>query len=204
MENIYHRYLDFPFEIQKHHLVDTIPDNVQHIVINPYRDKSLDALHDHLGIYTQHAELFYTPPNGGEVPIHTDNKQVDSRAKIIVTWGPEEGIVKWWTSTEGVLTYDDDEAKKQFDKYQADENWSNVPTEKHTLALGREEDCTLVYTANTNKVSLINVGELHSTYNPHPTEGRWTLCFIPASNKIRNGEYLTFQEALEIYKDYII
>ena len=119
-------------------------------------------------------------------------------------WDIEEllkEIVDEWDAgnTEGAS-----EAKKQFDKYQADENWSNVPTEKHTLALGREEDCTLVYTANTNKVSLINVGELHSTYNPHPTEGRWTLCFIPASNKIRNGEYLTFQEALEIYKDYII
>ena len=72
--------------------------------------------------------------------------------------------------------------------------------------LAKKEDCELLWEANTNKVSLLNVGQLHSTYNP-TNVGRWTLCFVPASEALRgglNGGYLTFEEAVEVYADYII
>ena len=66
----------------------------------------------------------------------------------------------------------------------------------------REFLTNLVWEANTNKVSLLNVGQLHSTYNPTDV-GRWTLCFVPSSSALRGGTYLTFEEALEVYADYI-
>ena len=52
----------------------------------------------------------------------------------------------------------------------------------------------------------MNVGQLHSTYNPDPNEGRWTLCFVPASSKIEEKQgrrYLTFEEAVEVFETYI-
>ena len=72
-----------------------------------------------------------------------------------------------------------------------------------TILLAKKEDCELIWEANTNKISLLNVGQLHSTYNP-TNIGRWTLCFVPGSRAIRGGAYLTFEEACEVYKDYII
>jgi hypothetical protein len=98
-ENIYHRHLKLPFGIKKYHLLmDTIPDSVQHVDINPYRDPLIDALHTELGLFINHTEVFYTPPNGGELPIHTDEATYDNRAKINVTWGPSVGTVRWWKS----------------------------------------------------------------------------------------------------------
>jgi hypothetical protein len=69
-----------------------------------------------------------------------------------------------------------------------------------------KEDCELVHEASTNKVSLVNVGQFHSTYNPHPTEGRWTLCFVPISHKLKydlGRSHLTFKESLEAFGPYI-
>ena len=71
-DNIYHRYLNFPFDIEKYHLMETVPDSVQHVDINPYRNPLIDSLHKQLGLFIHHTEVFYTPPNGGELPIHTD------------------------------------------------------------------------------------------------------------------------------------
>ena len=87
------------------------------------------------------------------------------------------------------------------DELQPDQDFSE---RQHSNILAKKEDCTLVHEANTNTLSLVNAGQLHSTWNPHPTEGRWTLCFVPGSKSIRNGAHLTFEEACEVYKDYII
>ena len=49
-----------------------------------------------------------------------------------------------------------------------------------------------------NQPSLINVGQLHSTYNPDPTHGRWSLCYF-----LLNKDYthLQFEKALNIFKE---
>ena len=73
----------------------------------------------------------------------------------------------------------------------------------HHNLVAHKEDCELVYEANTNKVSLVNVGQLHSTYNPDPSEGRWTLCFVPARKERTNKRHLTFAEAVEVFEPYI-
>jgi|TARA_A100000164_G_C21864227_1_gene751691 hypothetical protein len=202
-DNVYHRHLKFPFEIRKYlPLMDTVPDTVQHVDINPYRDPYMEKLHEDLGLYIHHTEVFYTPPNGGELPIHTDEATYDDRAKINITWGPDVGTVRWWKSDKAKPITDLDSAKEMLgEEMTADEDFSE---RQHSNILAKKEDCTLVHEANTNTVSLINAGQLHSTWNPHPTEGRWTLCFVMASKSIRDGYYLTFEEACEVYKDYII
>ena len=62
-----------------------------------------------------------------------------------------------------------------------------------------ENDCELLYEANTNHPSLVNVGILHGTNNPTP-EGRWTLSFIPQKDE----QYIPWDDALEIFKDYLV
>jgi len=71
---------------------------------------------------------------------------------------------------------------------------------EHTNVLANRDECTLVYEANTNRPSLVNVGQLHDTYSP-PHAGRWTLCFIPGRP---NGHDIYWDEAMEIYKDYVV
>ena len=199
-ENIFHRYMQLPFEIDKHPLCDTTPDTVAHHDINPYRDPRIEAFNGSLGLITVHTEVFYTPP-GGELPIHADDVAIDNRAKINITWGPPEGTVRWWKSENAKAITDLESAKEMLGtELQPDEDFS---AREHANLLAKKEDCELIWEANTNKVSLLNVGQLHSTYNP-TNVGRWTLCFVPASHAIRGGAYLTFEEAVEVYGDYII
>jgi hypothetical protein len=62
----------------------------------------------------------------------------------------------------------------------------------------KEENCELVYEKVINQPSLMNIGQLHSTYNPDNIADRWTLCFTLLK---QNGDHLQFDEALEIFKD---
>ena len=57
-----------------------------------------------------------------------------------------------------------------------------------------------MYETVIDRPSLLNISQLHSTFNPSPTEHRWTLCFT----LLKDDKALSFDEALEIFKDYII
>jgi|TARA_B100000214_G_scaffold141226_1_gene100957 hypothetical protein len=200
-ENIYHRYLNLPFEISKHPLCETVPDSMQHIDIWPYKDEAMDKWLASIGLHCNHTEVFYTPPNGGELPIHADDLTIDNRAKINITWGPKEGTVRWWESANAKQITDLESAKEMLgEELQPDDDFSE---RQHTNLLAKKEDCTLVYECGTNTPSLLNVGQLHSTYNP-TNEPRWTLCFVPGDHNVRGGRYLTFKEACEYMKEYII
>ena len=201
-KNIYHRHLKLPFEITKPDICKTIPDTMQHIDINPYRDPAIEKWHTDLGLITRHVEVFYTPPGGAEIPIHADDTTLDNRVKINITWGPETGTTRWWQSTKAKKIRGVDAAKDLLgEDASIDEQFSE---RAHNNLVAKKEDCELLHEANTNVTSLVNVGQLHSTYNPHPSEGRWTLCFVPGTATIRGGDYLTFEEAHEVYKNFMI
>jgi hypothetical protein len=63
-----------------------------------------------------------------------------------------------------------------------------------------KKNADLVYEAVIDRPSLLNIGQLHSTYNPG-TEHRWTLSFIFLT---QTGERLLFSEALDIFRAYIV
>ena len=75
--------------------------------------------------------------------------------------------------------------------FDAQKNHSELYCEDENL-------CDLVCERVIDRPSLINVGQLHSTYNPHATEGRWTLCFFLLKS---DYTHLQFDEAVEIFKD---
>jgi hypothetical protein len=183
--NNYHRYLNLPFEIAKPDICNTIPDTPVHKDINTYVDEQMLDFLKGLGLRINHTEVFYTAPNTS-LPIHCDHTLIDNRVKINVTWGPEEGVIRWWKA-------------KKFDILTSEaEYFSERP---HNNVIAQMEDCDMVYQANTNRPSLVNVGQLHDTYSPS-TAGRWTLCFVPALEHV-SGDSMQWDQAMEYFGDYI-
>ena len=199
-DNIYHRYLKLEFDITKPEVLNTTPEKWRHEDINPWRCNNVETWLHSLGLYSSHTEVFFTPPNHGEIPIHCDDVTIDDRAKINITYGPDTGTIRWWESSKAQQIVGTDAAQEMLGSEAVSDDFSER-THQNLVAL--KEDCELVHEANTNKVSLVNVGRLHSTYNPDSTQGRWTLCFVPASLKLEDRRYLTFEEAVEAFEDYI-
>lgn len=192
MRNKFHRYINLPFKIEKPKDIEfhTYWDDVQHIDLGLDKPYSKDMILwlDKFGLTTTHVDLFYTPPNGGKIMIHTDGNEFNDQTKINITWGPEEGRVRFWKTDKYkklITSYDEDgRAQHAMDLWVAD-----------------EEDCELVYEASTNKVSLFNAGTLHSTYNPGSV-GRHTLTFHLS---YKNGSLnVPWDQAEQILKDYLI
>ena len=182
--NCYHRYLNLPFNISPLPIFKEQGDTVKHFYINDYPFYPMECFMDDLGLILMLKEVFYTPPFS-KIPIHTDHGMYTNHAKINMTWGPEEGMIQWWKS--------DKTFRKKMNGY------GEYTTEHHDNLWAKEEDCELLYEANTNRPSLVNVGVLHGTSNPTP-HGRWTLCFVPVNQR---HQFIHWDSALEIFKDYL-
>ena len=170
----YHRYLNLPFELSKpDHFINgtwgSVP--VKQEDVQP----ALDWL-ESMGLDYLLFEGFYTPPHDA-LHIHTDTDSVVDAAKINFTWAHPESTMRWW---------------------KGDTLIKHVWETGHSYMQAEEKDCELVYEIPIHKPSLINGGQLHSTYNPFD-EGRWTISIVPKLNK----DYLTWDEAIEIFRSYI-
>lgn len=207
MENIYHRYLKLPFEIKPHPMFSEFPDNPIHFNTLEHKQSEMDDWLESIGCVVQHTEVFYTAP-GTIIPIHSDSIFIDNHVKINLTFGPKEGKVVWWESDNPFAAsvhandYNDQMSINEYGTERindARKGW----VQTHASVVANSKDCVKVWEANTNRPSLLNVGQLHSTWCP-PTEGRWTLCFVPSI--IRNGKQRAIQwrDAMEIFKDYIV
>ena len=94
-------------------------------------------------------------------------------------------MIQWWHS---------DHVKEKVTE--ANEN----TIEYHHNLVAEEKDCTLLYEANTNRPSLVNVGVLHGTNNP-TDQGRWTVCFVPTT---LSNQFIEWNDAMVIFKNYIV
>ena len=147
-------------------------------------------------------EGFYTKPNGGAIPIHNDTVippgQRDA-CKLNFTWGPETSTTKWYklkSDKEYVeINHDETEINKSFQ-----EAGIEPDIECYKCYSADENDVELIHQAVINKPSLMNVGQLHNTYNPDPTQDRWTLSLTLLKLP---GDHLSFEEALVKFKDSI-
>jgi hypothetical protein len=140
-------------------------------------------------------EGFYTPTNGGKIPLHNDTSTISNAVKINFTWGPDNSVTRWWhvKQPEYLKPVKPDNSHILIAGLVPD----IVVTDAYSA---REEDCELVHEQVINRPSLMNIGQLHSTFNPNMTEDRWTLCFTLL--KLDNT-HLQFEEAVQIFKDYI-
>ena len=126
MNNIYHKYLRLPFEIQKPEYCNQEFDMIHQrdltfrhegqdeIANNPHIDSQMSDWLYGLGCAVTHTECFYTPP-GQAIPIHTDDLRTwddEGHVKINVTWGPPEGTTRWWKSDKTIAVRNIEEAWK--------------------------------------------------------------------------------------------
>jgi hypothetical protein len=140
-------------------------------------------------------EGFYTPAKGGILPIHNDTVNISNAVKINFTWGPSNSVTRWWQVIDNtnLITIHPDNSQI--------EAAGIVPDIKiHSACHAKEKNCKLVHEQVINRPSLMNIGQLHSTYNPHLTEDRWTLCFTLLKP---NKNHVQFDEALEIFESFI-
>jgi len=186
LENVYHRYLNVPidpninlfdqsgFDTNSHHHIKFDKEE-----INPDLIKWLD----NFSIKPFWYEAFYTPPNGGKLPIHIDGFEGPDYIKINWTYGAPGSSLIWWEpkSKEYIKTV---ETVFGIPYYAVD-----------------EENCNKVYEIEINKPSLVNAGLFHSTYNPTP-EGRWTFS-IPLIDAVDRNR-LSWNDAIKRFEGLII
>jgi hypothetical protein len=197
MNNIYHRYLKLPFEYSKPIFFNHSYTHANMICISSKSiDNSVIKWLKSFNLKVSNViERFYTPANGGKFPMHNDTPNISNAVKINFTWGPENSVTRWWKTKEESFLI-----PIKPDNSQIKSLGITPDIEINSAFSAKEENCDLVYEKIINKPSLMNIGQLHSTFNPHTTEDRWTLCFILLK---MNGEHLQFEEALKIFKDIV-
>ena len=184
--NIYHRYMSIPIVIEPLSYFNEVGDVMKHEYIYDTSSFLLSNWLNTIGLSLYMGEVFYTPPRS-KISIHTDHSSFTNHVKINKTWGPEEGVTQWWKS---------DIIRKE----STYNNGGGIIGENNMVQhiWANEDDCELLYEANTNRPSLVNVGVLHGTNNP-TSEGRWTLSFVPQ----KDDQYIHWDDALNIFKDYL-
>jgi hypothetical protein len=200
--NLYHRYLKLPFEYPKperfNHPSDTyavLMDQKQ--IFGPFNDWV-----ESFGLTISNVlEGFYTKPNGSDVPLHADPSWIPGTydiCKLNFTWGPPDSTTRWYKIKDESKYIKHYIGKSTINEKFYEENIDPDLDINYSI-VAKWEDVDLVYEAVIDRPSLINVGQLHTTWNPSLTEHRWTMCFV----LLENNETITFQRALEIFKDYI-
>jgi hypothetical protein len=195
--NIYHRYITVPFEYEKPKKFlessDSFINNFSH---DDIQSDVLVWLSKYDLRISNVVEAFYTSAsNRVSVPIHNDltiKPGVRDAAKLNFTWGPSESKTRWWRVRD---------ESKLIEIIHEDSGYNQglrdagiIPDiDCHKCYSANEEDLELVHEATIDKPSLLNVGQLHSTHNPNPTEDRWTLSLTLLTN---DGKHLTFSDAL--------
>ena len=210
MDNIYHRHLKLPFQIQKplyfEKTFDT-PHQKTFLKGEDHSNETITSWLKRIGCGIGAVECFYTPPSSS-IPIHTDDLDPD-HVKINMTWGPEGGVTRWWETKNIIPMSDTSKAENYLTNLNPTDKSLGLDKDNfsktrdysvHPFRVSKEEDSEMVFEANTNIPSLLNVGIPHSTYNPSQTEGRWTICFVPTYR----DKMIKMSLALRIFKKFII
>jgi hypothetical protein len=198
----YHKYLNLPFDHPKPKRFDHPADGYAVLIDRDAIYPPFEEWINSLGLKISNVlEAFYTKPNGGRVPLHSDTSYIPGIhdiCKLNFTWGPSDSTTQWYKIK------DESKLKKyEFGKEGANKKFYDagiIPDIDIEYVLFADlEDGELVYEAVIDRPSLLNISQLHTTWNPSLTEDRWTLCYT----LLENGELLTVQRASEIFKNYI-
>lgn len=127
------------------------------------RDRDVDpALRRFLSdahVAIAHAEIFFTPANGG-IPIHLDDHGYSDNVKLNFVYGAPTSTMSWW------------------DVRDASKPWNILRTPIGTpYVLFNEADCVKVFSAPLAGPNLVNVGVLHSVENVS-SEDRWCVSYV--------------------------
>ena len=180
-----HQYLNLPVmpEIDLFRLFPDNPEQLNHVAVDPsmLNKEFVDFMENIPGLRIPSWEAFYTPP-GGKIWIHGDSDKITDFARINLSWGPNDSELVWWEPKTGV--------KLEPIVTAFGENYLRAD----------EKDCNVIHRAVINRPSIVQVGMLHSTWNPGPG-GRWTLA-IPLAEK-SEPKRVSFEMAVAMFADYV-
>ena len=203
--NIYHRYLDLPFDYQKPEIFESGHHEYFKFSSLDVIDPRFKSLMQSLGLeICPMLEAFYTAPGGGTIPIHTDTCYIpgfNDICKLNITWGPKESVTQWFKAKDPskLCLVDDQVLQAVADCNLPEFHWNQAIQSAAKIYTADRRHVDLVHQAVIDRPSLINISQLHSTYNPG-ADHRWSLCHT----LYKNGNLLTFRQALKIFKEYII
>lgn len=202
--NKYHRFIRLPFEVDKPEMFNRPADSFISYLGNSVVPPEMPTWLESLGCTLSNiVEGFYSGPTTSKVrvPIHNDQTtrpgEFDA-IKINKTWGPTDSVTRWYN------------VKDQSKLIEINHNKTEVNAGFAQAGVVPDIDCYRCWTSMPNNLelafekqitdtSILNVGQLHDTYNPDKTQMRWTISFTP----LLDGRPVRFEEALEIFKDYI-
>jgi hypothetical protein len=180
-----HQYLNLPVmpEIDLFRLFPDNPDQLNHVAVDPsmLNKEFVDFMEGIPGLRIPSWEAFYTPP-GGKIWIHGDSDTITDFARINLSWGPNDSELVWWEPKTGIKLE------------------PIVTTFGENYLRADEKDCNVIHRAVINRPSIVQVGTLHSTWNPGPG-GRWTLA-IPLAEK-SEPKRVSFEMAVAMFADYV-
>jgi hypothetical protein len=181
-----HQYLKLPVmpEIDLFSLFPDNKDQLNHVELDPktmLNKEFVDFMESIPGLRIPSWEAFYTPP-GGKIWIHGDSDKIDDFARINLSWGPKDSELIWWEPKPGIKL-------------------EPIVTSFGVNYLRAEEhECVPICRAVIDRPSIVQVGMLHSTWNPGP-EGRWTLA-IPLAER-SEPRRVGFEMAVAMFADYV-
>lgn len=198
--NLYHRYIKVPFVYEKPSIFDGQSDTfIDYVAKEHIKPELLIWLKEFNIKISNVVESFYTSKeNKVTVPIHNDmtiKPGTNDAVKLNFTWGPTDSTTRWWkVKDESKLIEIIHDQSGYNDAFKAVGIEPDIDC--HKCYTAKEHDLEMVYEKVIDKPSLLNVGQLHSTYNPSPTLDRWTLSFTLLHE---DNSHVSFSEALEIF-----
>ena len=197
--NIYHRFINVPVDIPKPKVFEKTPESfITYVGEEAVPSKFKEWINSFGLTLSNIVEGFYSGPNGGEVPIHNDTTTKPGEhdaIKINMTWGPATSVIRWWK-----VKNESDLVEVVHDQTEINDGFTKAgitpDIECHKCYTAESECVEKVHEVVINSPSIINVGQLHSTYNPDPNGHRWTLSFTP----LKDGKIITFNNALKIFE----
>lgn len=222
-DNIYHRYLNLPLKFEKPVILDTVKPNFSELLVFENSKLQLDNVEkflNSLGLYNHRTDCVYSKPSSKTAfHIHSDTDKFSNHVKLAFSWGSELSKTIWWKPKKNSYV-------KKVKMYFEDQKRSNIKCSKFkrdtltnilrklyksfflnkkfrksmTYLHAKEKDCIKVLERTIDRPSIYNVGQLHSTSNIS-NEDRWTLAIEVYKKKDKKP--LTFNEALEYFKNYI-
>lgn len=207
--NRYHRFLDIPDCIPN---VDFTQWNIESVsewaqfhktlTLEDLNNSNLLQMLEKLNMSSGWIEVFCTPPNSSGV-IHSDSPIGEEWSKLIFQYTAPGSKMRWWTS-EKIHIVSTDLTEVSTDQISDIENYVGGDRSgghyHGKIQVAYESDSTLDYEIEVGLGSLINIGPLHSSYNP-TNEHRIviTVALFDASS----GRRILWDEALDRMKDYV-
>jgi len=178
--NRYHHRLNIPVTFQPE-----FPKNTNAAVL-PYTKNQINKelinwlLNISVGI--KHCEVFYLSPDSqSNHVIHLDGESFDDHVKLNFAYCETEELMNWFIPKENAILI----SKK-------------TPIDT-TYIETNEDQCILVHQAIIGQPSLVNVGQLHNISDVKSPR----YCFSFVLSKLETNKRLTWDDAVEIFKDYI-